>query len=105
MKNMFKVDYQGASLEEKNFIKHMLRMASGVVLECVEEEYCLIFCNKGKVHIQQHLDAKTLQNCKITIDECNKHELNVNEINEFFERMEKAQERFKDVLRSMGTAL
>lgn len=38
MKNMFKVDYQGATLIEKNFIKQMLRMASGDVLDCVQSQ-------------------------------------------------------------------
>ncbi|HFG1789450.1 hypothetical protein [Vibrio cholerae] len=105
MKNMFKVDYQGASLLEKNFIKQMLRMASGDVLECVQEECCIVFCTGGKERILECLEAGTLQNCRIEVNECSKHDFSVTEIHDFFERMEKVQEGIKDILHNMVKAL
>ena len=100
MKHMFKVDYQGATLLEKNFAKNMLSMVSGDV--CVEEEFCLVFCTKGKAHILDKLEAKTLQNCRIEVTECSKDDFSKKDIRDFFERIEAAQERIISVLRTMG---
>ncbi len=61
MKGMYKVDYQGLPLEQKNFTKQLLRMASGDVLDCKKEEYCIVYCPQGKEHILNFLDTTTIQ--------------------------------------------
>lgn len=102
MKGMYKVDYQGLQLLQKNFTKQMLRMASGYVIECVEEECCIIFCPKGKEHIMGFLDAATIRDCPITVTECNKGDFSAKEVNDFFERIETIQDSILEILPIMG---
>lgn len=92
MKGMFKIDYHGVPVIEKNFINQLLRMASGDVLECKNEECCLVFSLKGKEHIIDYLDTPSLRTQPIKVTECDKSDFSSKEIQDFFERMEKALE-------------
>ncbi|MEZ8985691.1 hypothetical protein OAI_21500 [Vibrio cyclitrophicus FF160] len=62
----------------------------------------IVFSLKGRDHILEHLDAKTLKNSLIEVRECSRQEFAAEEIQEFFDRMEKAQERMKKVLRGIA---
>ncbi len=92
MNGMFKIDYQGVPLIEKNLTNQLLRMSSGDVLECKNEECCLVFSLKGKEHIMEYLDTPSLRAQPIKITQCDKSDFSAKEIQDFFERMEKALE-------------
>ena len=99
MNSIYKVTYSGASGLQKNFIKELLKSMSADIIECVDEECCLIFYPKGASLIEQGLSSKTtLEGCDISVKACNKGDFSEPEIHDFFDNLTECQERLLSTL-------
>ncbi|HDY7864687.1 TPA: hypothetical protein RQK43_004494 [Vibrio vulnificus] len=98
MEKMYLISHGGANRDQVAHIKGILMVLSTDILECVNEQFFLMFYPKGLDNLKQELLTRERIYEGIEIRNCSKNEFEQDEIIAFFEKIENAQQMALDAL-------
>jgi hypothetical protein len=96
---VFKVSHVGAPSEKKMVLQSFLRSMSGDILECVKEECYLIFVPKNIEEFKEELLSYSCSDVVTNVSICHRNEFEAKEAQDFFLKIEEAQQRILDTLK------
>lgn len=99
MEKMYVISHSGANSDQVAHIKGILTALSADILECVNEQFFLMFYPEGMDNLKQELLTRKRIYEGVEVRNCSKSEFEQPEIAEFFEKIESAQQMVLDVFK------